>query len=193
MSLFMKRSKIIFLDVDGVIYINESFNNTALTNLQTIVQYTGAVIVLSSNWRLYKQHRISIMRILNRLGIPIVGQTASFQDCRPQEIYHWICEYRPHMCIVLDDRDLCNEGGGDRIQNFFLKTHPDVGIDSNTVSNAIRLLNQYKISNICECISIQHTSNSILGWGQPRRNTVTMPPIRSKNKVFRNNCFVTFS
>lgn len=188
----MKRSKIIFLDVDGVICINESFNNAALTNLQTIVQYTGAVVVLSSNWRLYEQHRISIMRILNRLGIPIVGQTASFQDCRPKEIYHWICEYRPHMCIVLDDRDLCKEDDGDRIQNFFLKTHPDVGIDNNTVSNAIRLLNQYKISNICECISIQYTSNSILGWGQPRRNTVTMPPIHSKNKVFRNNCFVTF-
>jgi predicted protein tyrosine phosphatase len=47
-------ANIVFLDVDGVIYIDEKFSEPALANLSELVERTDARIVISSSWRFYK-------------------------------------------------------------------------------------------------------------------------------------------
>ncbi|CAE7206610.1 mex-5 [Symbiodinium sp. CCMP2456] len=94
------RSRVIFLDVDGVllpagsvemIFIDgvmlpvraakeADFNRTALSNLRAIVQQTGASIVLSSEWRRKEEMRDNIRRTLQTQDIPgIQDSTPIFQ------------------------------------------------------------------------------------------------------------------
>ncbi|CAE7227900.1 ZFP36 [Symbiodinium sp. CCMP2592] len=94
------RSRVIFLDVDGVllpagsvemIFIDgvmlpvraakeADFNRTALSNLRAIVQQTGASIVLSSEWRRKEEMRDNIRRTLQTQDIPgIQDATPIFQ------------------------------------------------------------------------------------------------------------------
>mmetsp|Transcript_66887 Transcript_66887/g.110043 ORF Transcript_66887/g.110043 Transcript_66887/m.110043 type:complete len:272 (-) Transcript_66887:47-862(-) len=91
------RSRVIFLDVDGVllaagsvemIYIDgvmlpvraakeADFSRVALQNLRSIVQQTGATIVVSSEWRRREEMRDNIRRTLMTQDIP------GFQDSTP--------------------------------------------------------------------------------------------------------------
>eukprot|EP00435_Cladocopium_sp_Y103_P015637 s4506_g3.t2 len=91
------RSRVIFLDVDGVllpagsvemIYIDgvmlpvraakeADFSRVALQNLRSIVQQTGATIVVSSEWRRREEMRDNIRRTLTTQDIP------GFQDSTP--------------------------------------------------------------------------------------------------------------
>ncbi|CAE7550272.1 ZFP36 [Symbiodinium natans] len=94
------RSRVIFLDVDGVllpagsvemIFIDgvmlpvraakeADFNRTALSNLRAIVQQTGASIVLSSEWRRKEEMRDNIRRTLQAQDIPgVQDSTPIFQ------------------------------------------------------------------------------------------------------------------
>lgn len=92
------RTRAIFLDVDGVILpsgsvdmividgvslptrdaVRESdFSTTALGSLRWIVQQTGAIIVLSSEWRRTDPLKSSIATVLKSQDIPV------FRDCTP--------------------------------------------------------------------------------------------------------------
>merc|ERR1712039_738057 len=92
------RTRVVFLDVDGVLLptgsvetivvdgvalpvrdtVKESdFAISALGNLRSIVQQTGATIVLSSEWRRTESLRSSIGAVLKSQDIPI------FRDCTP--------------------------------------------------------------------------------------------------------------
>jgi len=92
------RTRVIFLDVDGVLLptgsietivvdgvampvrdtVRESdFAIGALGNVRSIVQKTGATIVLSSEWRRTESLRSSIGAVLKSQGIP------SIRDCTP--------------------------------------------------------------------------------------------------------------
>ncbi|CAK9105075.1 Tristetraprolin [Durusdinium trenchii] len=91
------RSRVIFLDVDGVllpagsvemIYIDgvmlpvraakeADFSRVALSNLRSIVQQTGATIVVSSEWRRREEMRDNIRRTLMTQDLP------GFQDSTP--------------------------------------------------------------------------------------------------------------
>jgi hypothetical protein len=100
---------VIFLDVDGVICIKGKINYICLLYLKTIVEVTGANIVLSSNWRLQDEFKNSITKLLSERNIKIIGFTESIQDERVLEILTWIDQHKPYQWIVLDDRNLLSE------------------------------------------------------------------------------------
>merc|ERR1719316_623635 len=87
-------SKVIFLDVDGVINIPRGMDKKLITNLKGIVDDTGAKIVLSSDWRNSKDTRDEIRRILRLFDMDYVSCTppskSMFQARRPEEINAWL-------------------------------------------------------------------------------------------------------
>eukprot|EP00929_Paragymnodinium_shiwhaense_P023397 TRINITY_DN14652_c0_g1_i2.p1 TRINITY_DN14652_c0_g1~~TRINITY_DN14652_c0_g1_i2.p1 ORF type:complete len:114 (+),score=8.51 TRINITY_DN14652_c0_g1_i2:81-422(+) len=82
-------SRVIFLDVDGVINIPRGMDRKLLTHLKGVVEDTGAKIVLSSDWRNAKDTRDEIRRILRLFDMDYVACTppskSPFQARRPED------------------------------------------------------------------------------------------------------------
>mmetsp|Transcript_29871 Transcript_29871/g.85599 ORF Transcript_29871/g.85599 Transcript_29871/m.85599 type:complete len:282 (+) Transcript_29871:87-932(+) len=137
------RTKAIFLDVDGVILpsgavemivvdgvtlpvrdtVRESdFSMTALGSLRAIVQQTGAMIVLSSEWRRTDKLRSSIGAVLKSQDIPVFREwtpifspkpelqakhgVLAWVERRAREITEWLKKH-PEVTswVALDDLD----------------------------------------------------------------------------------------
>ena len=117
-------NKIIFLDVDGVLnsqsYLlgckendnsEREIDEECVKNLKTIVDKTGADIVLSSTWRRMKDdHKLAIHlnTILDKYGLHISGKTPWIHGNRPEEIKVWLDNYiskgnRIKSFVILDD------------------------------------------------------------------------------------------
>lgn len=141
----MKINKVIFLDIDGVLCIKGKLLKELIINLKTIVEKTGARLVLSSNWRLYEHHRNRISETLSKYGMEIVSYTDSLADIRPYEIFSWIKKNKPDMCIILDDRPLDKELYGEMIKSIFIKTNQSIGLKGLCVEKAIFFLNTKQI------------------------------------------------
>ncbi|CAE7260801.1 GOR, partial [Symbiodinium sp. KB8] len=114
-----EKSRVIFLDVDGVIlpagsidmivvdgvtlpaksHVKESdFSAQAMGSLRAIVQQTGATIVLSSEWRRGEDLKSSINAVLKSQDIPYIRDSTPIFHPRPEiqkvnAIYAW-CERR---------------------------------------------------------------------------------------------------
>jgi len=136
-------SRVIFLDVDGVLLptgsietivvdgvampvrdtVRESdFAIGALGNVRSIVQQTGATIVLSSEWRRTEKLRSSIGLVLKSQGIPsmrdstpifhakkelqVVNPIIAWCERRAREIGQWLKDHPDVTAYVaLDDLD----------------------------------------------------------------------------------------
>ena len=117
-------NKIIFLDVDGVLnsqsYLlgckendnsEREIDEECVKNLKTIVDKTGADIVLSSTWRRMKDdHELAIYlnTILDKYGLHISGKTPWIHGNRPEEIKVWLDNYISKgngikSFVILDD------------------------------------------------------------------------------------------
>ena len=112
--------KVIFLDIDGVVCIKKH-HEFATRESADYCKHTGAKIVLSSNWRLYPKLRTRIIQELKFLNVDVIGWTMSMNDVRAYEIYQWIKEHRPKMCIIIDDRPLHLKSYGNRIGKLFFR------------------------------------------------------------------------
>mmetsp|Transcript_42624 Transcript_42624/g.76426 ORF Transcript_42624/g.76426 Transcript_42624/m.76426 type:complete len:272 (-) Transcript_42624:8-823(-) len=136
------KSKVIFLDVDGVLLPTGSidmitiegvslpkraaqesdFSMAALGNLRNIIEETGAVIVLSSEWRRREELQNSIGAVLRSQDVPlfsditpIFGPKPEYQKVNPilawterraREIGKWLKDH-PEVTawVALDDLD----------------------------------------------------------------------------------------
>lgn len=137
------RTRVIFLDVDGVLLptgsmetivvdgvtlpardtVRESdFAVSALGNLRSIVQQTGATIVLSSEWRRTESLKSSIGAVLRSQDIPMIRDTTpifhakrelqqahpvlAWCERRAREIGQWLKDH-PEVTawVALDDLD----------------------------------------------------------------------------------------
>lgn len=137
------KTKVIFLDVDGVILpsgsvetiildgvalpvrdkIKESdFPAASMGHLRNIIQQTGAMVILSSEWRRTEELRSSIQAVLKVHDIPAFREwTPIFQpkaeiqkenaivawcERRAREIGHWLKEHKEVKdWVILDDLD----------------------------------------------------------------------------------------
>lgn len=113
----MKR--VIFLDVDGVLnslqYFdkcrasgvdeNDDIDNECMMILKTIVDRSGADIVLSSTWRRIPQLRDRLVERLARYGLSIIGDTPTiYGKERGDEIKQWLDGHSEYESfIILDD------------------------------------------------------------------------------------------
>ncbi len=95
-----KISKIIFLDIDGVLNnaksdISELFiiENELLEILEMIIEQSGAIVVLSSTWRLYSGTRNKFSNISKlKYGEHWISCTPNFGTNRVDEILWWLKE-----------------------------------------------------------------------------------------------------
>lgn len=120
-------AKVIFLDVDGVLRtyhwelelrqsyesqgikkshvdMSTELNPSSLDALVHIIKQTDAKIVLSSSWRLSKEHSKIIERALIQHEIRIFSKTPRLQSAiRWEEIQYWLQKRPPCQSIIIDD------------------------------------------------------------------------------------------
>lgn len=154
--------KIVFLDCDGVLnnasYIkkcykksinkkntvysgkNVPFDPYNLKNLAKIVKKTGAKIVLSSTWRIYKSHLYVLEARLAEYGLRIYDKTDNINMIRGVEIKEWLKSHRDiENYVVIDDEEY-------DLSNFIDNKHLVI-VDSKyglTFGDRIRAINKLK-------------------------------------------------
>lgn len=123
-SMALRKEKIIFLDVDGVVHpysATSFFHAPCMTALRKIVEQTGASIVLSSSWQSVPTTCAQVNAALERNGLPIcidktvetnargISPTGAGEAARSSEIMRWVGAH-PDLCaggwVALDDMDL---------------------------------------------------------------------------------------
>ena len=157
--------KVIFLDVDGVLNINDhsaeisSFyhvDEDKVKRLSEIVKKTNSEIIIHSAWRFwfndnlnplnesaksfddyFSKYEISIKGLTPDLSTEEIRKTKKFSLVKADEILSWL-DNNPDVdsCIVLDDLDLHN----DVIRNHQVKPDPKKGLSNEDVSKTIALL-----------------------------------------------------
>ena len=163
--------KVIFLDIDGVINTKEwhcrmtkdtphdefgfAFDPIAVSNLEHIIDETGAVIVISSSWKFLgvpKLRKMWEMRNLPGTIHDITPNTISDEMllnanldemelgvCRGNEIKEWLSRHQGEVSnyVIIDDYDdLLQEQMGHAVI-----TNTLIGITENDAEKAIAILN----------------------------------------------------
>eukprot|EP00946_MAST-07B_sp_MAST-7B-sp1_P000904 g904.t1 len=152
--------KVLFLDVDGVLCLNEyaTLQPELLANLRLVVEHTQCVVVVSSDWRMFPSKLRELTRALKMRGIRVIGKTrpttSGGPDERPNEIKHFLNSFRERMkrqskpfrikrwCAV-DDRNLPLEEGGEICgPSRFVRTDIKKGLTSDIAMKIINALNR---------------------------------------------------
>ncbi len=143
--------KIIFLDVDGVLINRASllqkkgFDNpdpNCVERLNKVLERTGAMIVLSSCWRIGRTV-IECRDLMSQFGVTkgkLIDRTPVNHDwIRGQEIAAWITEYEKHrdvdkFIILDDDSDM-----GDLLP-YLVKCKFELGLTDEVTDECIKRL-----------------------------------------------------
>eukprot|EP00005_Dracoamoeba_jomungandri_P000017 CAMPEP_0174251562 /NCGR_PEP_ID=MMETSP0439-20130205/1344_1 /TAXON_ID=0 /ORGANISM="Stereomyxa ramosa, Strain Chinc5" /LENGTH=180 /DNA_ID=CAMNT_0015331903 /DNA_START=89 /DNA_END=631 /DNA_ORIENTATION=- len=149
-----RTTKIIFLDIDGVLwpYFDDTWKQESIDELKRIVQHTSASIVLSSTWRFHDHKRDQVNKLLEDNGMEkIIGQTPidEVDRDRTTEIFTWLDENDEELGIgtswvAIDDMDLLGlttPSKAERLRHHFVRTATEKGLLSEDADKAIRLLN----------------------------------------------------
>jgi len=148
--------KVIFLDIDGVLVNRESLrknsgfkavgNQGCIRVLNKILGQTGAVIVISSSWRLF--YSLDELRlILKTWGVSgeIIDKTpdlsAYYRDRwdvpeRGDEIWSWLGRHREVTSFVVIDDDM----DMNRVVDKLIRTEFEIGLTENDGDKAIEIL-----------------------------------------------------
>ncbi len=150
--------KIIFLDVDGVLnserffaekakdglWVSDNFpyseiDPLAVTNLNKIIDETGAMVCVSSTWR-HGRTRTELQEILDKCGFTgtVIDKTPACDNrIRGHEIKLWSNKARPFERYVIldDDKDMLPEQ-----LPYFVNTHFSTGLDDEATEKAIAIL-----------------------------------------------------
>lgn len=144
--------KVLFLDVDGVITVNDGSGTICqakLKRLQSVVQQTQSVICISSNWRLFPQLKHRLTMVLQQYGMRVIGATPDHGErthgraVRPEEIVAWIRGWRGEPIEVwcaVDDRPLLSESGGKCLEGHFVQVDERHGITERAAERLSSLL-----------------------------------------------------
>ncbi len=156
-------TKIIFLDVDGVLNSKKFFKESRRTSydiedidikavrvLNTIIEKTNAKVVISSTWRIHEY--AYLIDTLNRLGFKgeIIDKTPSHKHpcVRGNEIYDWMFYHRELLdidrfieeyknYIILDDNS-------DMLlwqKDNFIQTDMETGLTEEYIDRCVAILN----------------------------------------------------
>lgn len=166
--------KVIFLDVDGVLNTENTFEhifnewkNTGIRRveldefrieiLSKIVENTGAKIVLSSTWRLgfkkennklipSKKETKELVRLLNKYNLDIYDVTSNI-NWREAAINEWLSGHNDiETFVVIDDdiKDLMTFKDRELIQTNFFGNNEESGLCEFHLDNIIEILNKDK-------------------------------------------------
>ena len=156
--------KVIFLDIDGVLNSEEFLKNNEtemidrdnVSILKNIIDKTGAVIVMSSGWRLWFDDNMRpkdgysqcLYDILCEFDIKLFGKTPdysteeirtkkTFSHVKAKEISAWLSQYETiGKYVVLDDLNLKNE----EINSHLVRTNAKVGITEADAKSVIDMI-----------------------------------------------------
>jgi hypothetical protein len=178
-----ERSRVIFLDVDGVLLpvgsletvvvdgvpvpvrdtVRESdFASAALGNLRSIVQQTGATLVLSSEWRRQERLKSSLNAVLKSQDIPTLRDVTEIFSAKPElarqnpilawcerrsrEIGKWLKDH-PEVTgwVAIDDLDFAWADAVRAVGTPFIKyrsvhTHDKICLTEEDAVVAVQLL-----------------------------------------------------
>lgn len=157
--------KVIFLDIDGVLNSekflennkNQPIDRNSVGILKNIIDKTGAVIVMSSGWRLWFDDNMlphdgysqCLYEILCEFNIKLFGKTPdfsteeirtrkTFSHVKAKEIIAWLNEHKfVDKYVVIDDLDLKNE----EINAHLVKINGQVGITEADARRVIDMIN----------------------------------------------------
>ena len=154
--------KVIFLDIDGVLNYAEHMereykkghptssyylvlDHDKIELLANLVRTTGAIVVISSSWRIggFEQAKSikNLTEQLNQHGIVVYGYTpTSYEGVRGREIAQWImrnCSNIPQFCIFDDDSDM-----EDLTDDHLVKTSWQIGLVPDNIEQAREVLNK---------------------------------------------------
>jgi len=156
----MQKSKIIFLDIDGVLNVISQghdefggiFHKHFEDNLRYIIESTNAKIVISSTWRMNGLSEMQRMWKHRGLAGEVIDVTPYDEDrgLRCYEIQWWLewnSDIVDNYCIIDDDSDMLPEQ-----RNNFVKTsdnmdHPDCidigyGLTRKCAERVVEILNR---------------------------------------------------
>lgn len=145
-------NKYIFLDVDGVLNIQDPdrpgqfiFNDRTIHrmgNLFTLAERRFASIVLSSNWR----HHFTteplnsaahfLLGLFKGWNLQIAALTGTSPLGRGQEIKDFLKDDPTAKFVILDDIDQFD----DDLKPFLVKTDPEVGFCERSLNKALEIL-----------------------------------------------------
>ncbi len=153
--------KVLFLDIDGVLNSQEFLQNNKsepidrrnVRVIKNVIDKTGAVIVMSSAWRLWfddnmmpiEGHSQYLYDILSEFDIEIFAKTPdfsteeirskkTFSHVKAKEILAWLNENQSiDKYAVIDDLDLINE----EVNAHLVRINGQVGI---TEEDAMRVI-----------------------------------------------------
>lgn len=156
--------KVIFLDIDGVLNSQNFLQNNKtepidrrnVSVLKNVIDKTGAVIVMSSAWRLWfddnmmptKGYSQCLYDILSEFGIKLFAKTPdfsteeirakkTFSHVKAKEILAWLSEnQRIDKYAVIDDLDLINE----EVNAHLVRTNGQVGITEEDAVRVIKMI-----------------------------------------------------
>lgn len=154
--------KVIFLDFDGVLnnaeyrnsvpnYYSNFIDESRMPFLKQIIEETGAVIVLTTTWRMYwdkcefqvSEDTQKINNIFDKYGLTIYSKTDTFDENRNFEISLWLCRNEVENYVILDDIDF---RWSEENRKHFVKTDDgNQGLDEQTTNLAIRILNNIQL------------------------------------------------
>ena len=134
--------KVLFLDVDGVLNMNNSggpktLNRNRLKLLEKIVVATSCNIVVSSSWRTSPSHLALLRRTLEYRNISIYGITRDLSSLRGNEIKDWLDRHPgvEQYAIVDDIDEMLNSQ-----QEYFVQTQSNIGLTNDSVNKIIQIL-----------------------------------------------------
>jgi hypothetical protein len=133
--------KAIMLDIDGVICLNHlEFDAVCLSNLKYICEKTGAVCVLSSDWRIVASDKMRIEKALSDLGICLYGAT-DYTTVKPRwtEIKEWLAIHpEVKKYAIIDDASKAEIKG----ENTFFRTqYCTKGLNAELADKIVEYLN----------------------------------------------------
>lgn len=151
-SVKYAHSKIIFLDIDGVLnnynsmkdgtwvqaMNSKNWEETALDNLYWLLQATKAYVVISSSWRIIKNDIHWWNEQFASVGLPklVVGITPRSSDgFRGREVKAYVEEHDVQSYIILDDESDFLEG------QPLVKINGSVGLTLEDTHKAKEMLN----------------------------------------------------
>jgi hypothetical protein len=137
-------TKVLFLDFDGVLLPYAGCKPTkvpsagAISNLNAIVQLTGASVVVISNWRIGRtvQQLTSLLKGWGYRGMVLDKSGESEDDDRGAEVGYWLARNEVGAFVVVDDEptDL------GEFSKQLVMPDPDVGLQWHDVQLAVSIL-----------------------------------------------------
>lgn len=140
--------KVIFLDVDGVLNSMKDYWSGSLETeshselLKSLMDQTGAKIVLSSSWRLNQWKKTQVEKKISELGGEMIDTTHGGGWSRGSQIKEWLSQdgkkLNVQSFVILDD----NSDMDEYTETHLVLVDGNIGLQERDIEKAMEILNR---------------------------------------------------